>query len=111
MASVLIFGDLFHAQGHTINLSAGGCVIAGAYVPEKGQHLHLLFYKSRSQARRSRFNSRWSRGELRDCVESNLFFRWAGFETDVYLRYETGTGRGIIFSRVSSSAEKSPKTI
>ena len=25
------------------------------------------------------------------------FFSWTGFETDVNLRYETGTGRGIIF--------------
>lgn len=111
MAPVLIFGDLFHAKGHTSNLSAGGCAMAGVHVPEKGQHQHLLIYESRSQARQSRFNSRWSRGVLRDCVESNFFFSWAGFETDVYLRYETGTGRGIIFSRVSSSAEKSPKTI
>ncbi|MEP6934706.1 MAG: hypothetical protein ABI988_12315, partial [Nitrospirota bacterium] len=25
------------------------------------------------------------------------FFSWTGFETDVSLRYETGTNRGIIF--------------
>jgi hypothetical protein len=75
-------------------------------VPGKGQHLHLLIYESRSQAGRTRFNSRWSRGVPRDCLESNAFFSWAGFETDVYLRYETGTNRGIIFSRVSSSTEK-----
>ena len=39
---VQIFGDLFHQKGHTINLSAGGCAIAGAHLPEKGQHMHLL---------------------------------------------------------------------
>ena len=41
---VQLFGDLFHAKGHTINLRANGCAIAGASesVPEKGQYLHLL---------------------------------------------------------------------
>lgn len=39
---VLIFGELFHAKGYTANLSTGGCVIAAAHAPEKGQHLHLL---------------------------------------------------------------------
>jgi hypothetical protein len=38
---VQIFGDLFFTNGHTINLSAGGCAIAGMTVPEKGQYLHL----------------------------------------------------------------------
>ena len=38
---VQIVGDLFHANGCTVNLSAGGCAIAGAQVPEKGQHVHL----------------------------------------------------------------------
>ena len=39
---VLISGELFHAKGHTADLSKGGCVIASAHAPEKGQHLHLL---------------------------------------------------------------------
>jgi hypothetical protein len=39
---VLIFGELTHAKGHTVNLSTNGCVIAAAYAPEKGEHLHLL---------------------------------------------------------------------
>ena len=38
----LIFGELFHAIGHIVNLSTDGCVIAAAHAPEKGQHLHLL---------------------------------------------------------------------
>ena len=43
MIPVLIFGDLFHAKGHTLNLSKAGCEIAvTADVPEKGQQLHLL---------------------------------------------------------------------
>jgi len=39
---VLAVGDLFHEKGHTLNLSRGGCVIAAAREPEKGQHLHLM---------------------------------------------------------------------
>ena len=39
---VLISGELSHAKGHTADLSKGGCVIAAAYAPEKGQYLHLL---------------------------------------------------------------------
>lgn len=42
VAPVLIFGELTHAKGHTVNLSKDGCVIAAAYAPEKGQHLHIL---------------------------------------------------------------------
>jgi hypothetical protein len=38
----LIFGELFHANGHVVNLSKDGCVIAVAHAPEKEQHLHLL---------------------------------------------------------------------
>ena len=34
------------------------------------------------------------------------FFSWTGFETDVTLRYETGTDRGIIFLRARISVEK-----
>lgn len=38
---VQIVSNLFHANGYTVNLSAGGCAIAGVQVPEKGQHVHL----------------------------------------------------------------------
>ena len=38
---VQIIGDLFHANGYTVNLSTSGCAIAGAQVPEKGQHVFL----------------------------------------------------------------------
>ena len=38
---VQIVGDLFHANGNTVNLSTSGCAIAGANVPEKGQHVSL----------------------------------------------------------------------
>jgi hypothetical protein len=38
---VQIVGDLFHADGYTVNLSTSGCAIAGAQVPEKGQHVFL----------------------------------------------------------------------
>lgn len=34
-------GDLFNASGYTVNLSTSGCSIAGAQVPEKGQHVYL----------------------------------------------------------------------
>jgi hypothetical protein len=34
-------GDLFHANGNTVNLITSGCAIAGAQVPEKGQHVFL----------------------------------------------------------------------
>jgi PilZ domain len=34
-------GDLFHANGNTVNLSTSGCAIVGAQVPEKGQHVFL----------------------------------------------------------------------
>lgn len=34
-------GDLFHANGYTVNLSASGCAIAGSQVPKKGQHVSL----------------------------------------------------------------------
>ncbi len=34
-------GDLFNASGYTVNLSICGCAIAGAQVPEKGQHVSL----------------------------------------------------------------------
>ena len=36
-----IVGDLFHANGNTVNLSTSGCAIAGANVSEKGQHVSL----------------------------------------------------------------------
>jgi hypothetical protein len=39
---VRIFGELVHANGHVVNLSKDGCVIATAHAPEKGEHLHLL---------------------------------------------------------------------
>ena len=38
---VQIVGDLFDANGHTVNLSTSGCAIAGTQVPEKGQHVFL----------------------------------------------------------------------
>jgi hypothetical protein len=38
---VQIVGDLFHTNGYTVTLNAGGCAIAGARVPEKGQHVSL----------------------------------------------------------------------
>ena len=34
-------GDLFNARGSTVNLSTSGCAIAGAQVPERGQHVSL----------------------------------------------------------------------
>ncbi len=43
---VLIFGELSHAKGHTVNLSNDGCVIAAAYAPENGQYMHLLIQDS-----------------------------------------------------------------
>ncbi len=39
---VRIFGELVHANGHVVDLSTDGCVIATAQVPEKGHHLYLL---------------------------------------------------------------------
>lgn len=47
---VQIAGELFHAHGHTADLSAGGCVIAAAHTPEPGQHLHLLLHLPTSPA-------------------------------------------------------------
>jgi c-di-GMP-binding flagellar brake protein YcgR len=38
----MIVGDLFQEKGLTLNISAGGCVIAVVHTPEKGQHLHLM---------------------------------------------------------------------
>ena len=38
---VQIVGDLFHANGYTVNLSTSGCAIAGAEVPKKGEHVFL----------------------------------------------------------------------
>jgi len=39
---VLIFDELTLVKGHMVNLSNGGCAIATAQAPEKGQGLYLV---------------------------------------------------------------------